>query len=46
MLKGKGKQVIPADDSLVLELPGGGGLGEPQERDESLAELKRRRGLE
>ncbi len=26
-LKGKGKQIIPAGDTLVLELPGGGGLG-------------------
>ena len=26
-LKGKGKQIVPAGLSLVLELPGGGGLG-------------------
>ena len=26
-LRGKGKQVIPAGDRLVMELPGGGGLG-------------------
>ena len=26
-LKGKGKQIIPAGDKIVLELPGGGGLG-------------------
>jgi len=28
-LAGKGKQVVPAGRRLVLELPGGGGLGEP-----------------
>jgi len=27
-LKGKGKQIIPAGERLVLELPGGGGMGE------------------
>jgi N-methylhydantoinase B len=27
-LAGKGKQIVPAGDALVLELPGGGGLGE------------------
>ncbi len=26
-LKGKGKQIVPAGDAVVLELPGGGGLG-------------------
>ncbi len=28
VLKGKGKQIVPAGRHLVLELPGGGGLGE------------------
>ncbi len=27
ILKGKGKQIVPAGEKLVLELPGGGGLG-------------------
>ncbi len=27
LLKGKGKQVVPAGERLILELPGGGGLG-------------------
>lgn len=27
LLKGKGKQIIPAGKNLILELPGGGGLG-------------------
>ena len=29
-LKGKGKQIVPAGDRLILELPGGGGLGKPE----------------
>jgi len=29
----KGKQPVPQDRTLVLELPGGGGLGDPSERD-------------
>ena len=32
-LKPKGQQNIPVDDSLVLELPGGGGFGNPLHRD-------------
>ncbi len=32
-LKSKGRQSIPHDDRLVLELPGGGGYGDPFERD-------------
>ena len=31
-LKGKGKQIIPPGERLVLELPGGGGLGKTQRR--------------
>jgi N-methylhydantoinase A/oxoprolinase/acetone carboxylase beta subunit/N-methylhydantoinase B/oxoprolinase/acetone carboxylase alpha subunit len=26
-LKGKGKQIVPANDTVILELPGGGGYG-------------------
>ena len=32
-LKGKGFQLIPPDDRLVVMTPGGGGLGDPKERD-------------
>jgi len=32
-LKGKGTQTIPADDRLVVMTPGGGGLGDPRQRD-------------
>ncbi len=31
-LKDKGNHVVPAGDSLVVELPGGGGFGLPQQR--------------
>ena len=33
-LKGKGKQIVPPGLSLVMELPGGGGLGETDGGDE------------
>ena len=32
-LRTKGYQVIPAGDRLILELPGGGGMGPEAERD-------------
>jgi N-methylhydantoinase B len=32
-LSGKGKQMIPAGERLVFETPGGGGYGNPRERD-------------
>jgi N-methylhydantoinase B len=32
-LRGKGRQFIAADKHLVLELPGGGGFGEPRDRE-------------
>jgi N-methylhydantoinase A/oxoprolinase/acetone carboxylase beta subunit/N-methylhydantoinase B/oxoprolinase/acetone carboxylase alpha subunit len=45
-LRGKGKQVVPAGDSLLLELPGGGGLGDPRDREERLVQDERRKGLD
>ena len=33
-LKGKGKDIVPAGSTLVLETPGGGGFGDPSERNE------------
>ena len=44
-LRTKGYQVIPAGDRLVLELPGGGGMGSAGERDPALKDLDRRNGL-
>ena len=32
-LRGKGRQPIPAGDRLIIEMPGGGGLGDPRQRD-------------
>jgi N-methylhydantoinase B len=32
-LRGKGQQTIPPGERLRLELPGGGGFGDPRERD-------------
>ncbi|WP_173934737.1 hydantoinase B/oxoprolinase family protein [Chelativorans sp. Marseille-P2723] len=32
-LNGKGQQVIPKGERLVIEIPGGGGYGDPAERD-------------
>lgn len=31
-VKSKGTQIIPAGDRLLVEMPGGGGLGNPAER--------------
>ncbi|MGJ8647948.1 MAG: hydantoinase B/oxoprolinase family protein [Marinomonas colpomeniae] len=33
ILNGKGRQLIPAGRKLILELPGGGGYGDPKKRD-------------
>jgi N-methylhydantoinase B len=32
-LRAKGRQAVPAGDRLVLEMPGGGGYGDPRERE-------------
>ncbi|MFZ4806092.1 MAG: hydantoinase B/oxoprolinase family protein [Hyphomicrobiaceae bacterium] len=45
VLAGKGTQVIPPDDRLILETPGGGGLGNPAERDPARSERDRREEL-
>ncbi|MGF1607839.1 MAG: hydantoinase B/oxoprolinase family protein, partial [Kiloniellales bacterium] len=34
--RAKGRQPIPAGDRLILEMPGGGGLGDPRERPAEL----------
>ena len=44
-LRTKGYQVIPAGDRLVLELPGGGGMGPPDDRAPALATRDKRDGL-
>ena len=32
-LESKGRQSVPYGDRLILELPGGGGYGDPRDRD-------------
>jgi N-methylhydantoinase B len=32
-LRGKGQQTVPKGDTLFIEMPGGGGLGDPYRRD-------------
>jgi N-methylhydantoinase B len=44
-LHGKGLQAIPADDRLVVRTPGGGGLGDPGDREQHLREADQRAGL-
>nr|WP_294502751.1 hydantoinase B/oxoprolinase family protein [uncultured Rhodopila sp.] len=44
-LRTKGLQVIPDGDRLVLELPGGAGMGDPGERDPGLVARDVRNGL-
>ena len=43
--KGKGRQTIPRGDHLVLEMPGGGGLGDPLDRDPERVAEDVRNGL-
>ena len=44
-LRTKGFQVIPDGDRLILELPGGGGMGDPRTRDPALVRRDVRDGL-
>jgi N-methylhydantoinase B len=45
VLQGKGRQTIPAGDGLVLEMPGGGGLGDPAKRDAASVTIDVRDGF-
>jgi N-methylhydantoinase B len=44
-LKAKGRQRVAAGDRLVLEMPGGGGYGDPKTRDPAQVALDVRDGL-
>ena len=44
-LRTKGFQIIPDNDRLVLNLPGGGGMGDPATRDAALVAADVRAGL-
>ena len=45
VLKGKGFQLIPPDDRLVVMTPGGGGIGDPVKRDRKAVEKDLAEGL-
>ncbi len=45
VLRTKGYQVIPAGDRLILELPGGGGMGPAAERDAAALDADIKNGL-
>jgi N-methylhydantoinase B len=44
-LRPKGFQVIPDGDRLILELPGGGGMGDPRTRDRAAVAADLRDGV-
>ena len=44
-LRSKGFQIIPKGRHLLLHLPGGGGMGDPAERDPALVQRDREDGL-
>jgi N-methylhydantoinase B len=45
MLKSKGQQTIPQHESVLIEMPGGGGLGDPFERDAEIVAEDVRLGM-
>jgi N-methylhydantoinase B len=44
-LRGKGHQTVPVGDRVVILMPGGGGLGDPRERDANAVAQDVRLGL-
>ena len=44
-LPGKGFLMVPADERLVIKTPGGGGIGDPAERDSERVAAERKAGL-
>ncbi len=44
-LPGKGFLMVPADERLVIKTPGGGGIGDPAERDPERVAAERKAGL-
>ena len=44
-MDGKGTQTIPSGDRVVIEMPGGGGLGDPLARDSALVAADVEAGL-
>lgn len=43
--RGKGRQTIPAGDKVIIEMPGGGGLGDPRTRDRAQLAIDVRDGF-
>ena len=43
--RGKGRQTIPAGDKVIIEMPGGGGLGDPKARDRAQLTIDVRDGF-
>jgi N-methylhydantoinase B len=43
-LRGKGRQYVPSERTLILELPGGGGFGDPATRNTALIAQDKKRG--
>ena len=44
-LKAKGRQSIPSGQRITLEMPGGGGLGDPKTRDRTSVTADVRNGM-
>jgi N-methylhydantoinase B len=44
-LPGKGRDVIPGGARLIMQTPGGGGMGDPQKREPAKLEADQRAGL-
>ena len=44
-LRGKGKDIVPAGATLVLETPGGGGMGDASKRERAAAQADEAAGL-
>jgi N-methylhydantoinase B len=44
-LKGMGREIVPPGQRMVLETAGGGGRGDPANRDPDAMERDRRNGL-
>jgi N-methylhydantoinase B len=45
VLAGKGRQLVPKGDAVIIETPGGGGYGDPRERPREAVLADLRAGL-
>ena len=44
-MDGKGTQTVPRGDRVVIDMPGGGGLGDPKARDAEIVATDIRAGI-